>query len=144
MDSDSSNNSKSDVVSKDTIYSELYTEMRRYRDYELTVSTWYVAILLAILSGIITIKYGAGFKVLFSECIVKVVFASVVTLIGLGCCYSVDYVSCQNRRLRKHVTAKLEPDWNKLEPNKTILKPNHIIIMTLLLLIAAIDIIILS
>ena len=47
-------------VSKDTVYSEFYNEMRRFRDYELTASTWYMAILLAITGFILSAKFDSG------------------------------------------------------------------------------------
>jgi len=32
----------------------MYQEMRRYRDYELTVATWYTTILLAVLGFVLS------------------------------------------------------------------------------------------
>ncbi len=42
---------KSKKVSVDTMYEQLYIEMRRYRDHEQWVATWYTTILLAILAA---------------------------------------------------------------------------------------------
>jgi len=40
-------------LSVDTMYQQLYTEMRRYRDHEHGVVTWWTTILLAVVAGII-------------------------------------------------------------------------------------------
>ncbi len=36
----------------DEVYSQLYHEMRRHRDYELTTSTWHMLLLLGVLGGV--------------------------------------------------------------------------------------------
>ncbi len=40
-------------LSVDTMYQQLYTEMRRYRDHEQGVVTWWTTILLAVVAGMI-------------------------------------------------------------------------------------------
>ncbi len=44
---------KQGPLSVDTMYQQLYTEMRRYRDHEQGVVTWWTTILLAVVAGII-------------------------------------------------------------------------------------------
>lgn len=39
----------------DAVYQELYAEMRRYRDYELTIATWYTTLLVGIAAGVATL-----------------------------------------------------------------------------------------
>jgi hypothetical protein len=44
-------------VSADIVYQEMYQEMRRFRDYELSASNWNSAILLALAGALLTLKY---------------------------------------------------------------------------------------
>ncbi len=44
---------KQGPLSVDSMYAQLYTEMRRYRDHEQRVVTWWTTILLAVVAGII-------------------------------------------------------------------------------------------
>lgn len=77
-------------VNKDTVYSELYSEMRRYRDYHLNVATWYTVILLAVFGEILTVKFGSvqpGLSQLLSTNLaVKILIAVFTTLIGISGC----------------------------------------------------------
>ena len=134
-------------VSKDTVYSELYTEMRRYRDYELTASTWYIVILLAILGAILTVKFGPVESDLSNffkfNLLIQLTIAGFATLIGVGGCYSVIFASLRYHELRKYVDRNLEPKWKKFKPKERRVGPHYFILLTQALLTIAIDIIIL-
>ncbi len=138
---------KPDDVSKDTVYGEFYTEMRRYRDYQLNVATWYTAILLAILSGVLAMKFGstqsALFQLLSANWIVKVLIAGFATLIGISGIYSILYSSWRHDELRKYVDNHLEPNWKEFKPKKRRVTPRGFLLLTEALLVIAIDIVVL-
>jgi hypothetical protein len=134
-------------VSFDTVYSEMYTEMRRFRDYELRSSTWYTAILIAILGFIANSKYTAqttpsGLALLLQGGIVaRALVLLVVTALGFASSFSVWYVSRRYHSLRQLVDAQLEPAWdhsNKRAPvlPERRLTPRHMIYMVQGLLVA--------
>ncbi len=136
----------SDGVSKDTVYSEMYAEMRRFRDYELTAATWYVVILLAILGAILTLKFGStqsGLSQLLSTNLpLRLIIAGFATLIGVSGCYSVIYGSSRYHELRKYVDGHLEPEWKKekFKPKRRKIVPLHFVLLVQILLVLAIDI----
>ncbi len=134
----------SDEVSKNTVYSELYAEMRRYRDYELIVSPWYTMILLAILGAILTVKFGTTESKLY-ELInrkeIKFIVFVVVTFIAFSICYSLWYVSQRYHELRKHAD-KLEPEWNKLKLKPMKFAPSLLMLTIQVILTIAIYLII--
>ena len=134
----------SDEVSKNTVYSELYAEMRRYRDYELVASPWYTMILLAILGAILTMKFGATESKLYefiNRKEIKFIVFVVVTFIGFSICYSLRYVSQRYHELREHAD-KLEPEWNKLKLKPMKFAPNILMLTIQGILTIAIDVII--
>lgn len=96
-------------VSSDIAYQELYQEMRRYRDYELSVSTWYTAILLAILSGVFTAKYGdLGLDQLASECVTKFIAAFVVLITGGSGIYSIWFSHRRYKHISEYIFSKVD------------------------------------
>jgi len=137
----------SNEVSKDTVYSELYAEMRRFRDYELAVSTWYTAILIAILAALLTAKFGAVqsdfSQILGTNFLNRLLIVGFVTLIFSGGCYSVIYSHQRYNELRKYVDECLEPEWKKFKPKKRKVTPREFMLLTQALLLIAIDIIVL-
>jgi len=127
----------SNEASKDAVYSEFYEEMRRFRDFELNVSTWYTNILLAILAGIIALKVGAGICPNTNPA-VEFVIIIVVILLGYSSYYSIKYANRRYRQLRKYVDENLEPDWKDFEPEKIKIVPRHFILLTQVLLLISI------
>jgi hypothetical protein len=130
-------------VSKGTVYSERYNEMRRYRDYELTASTWYSVILLGILGFLISAKFGdnlasALFKFSPEDRILIQIFTAVaVTLIGACSLFSVRYVASRYDELREHVTRELEPPKWMFTPREFPIQPRHAIYAVQLLMVGA-------
>jgi hypothetical protein len=127
-------------VSSDIAYQEMYQEMRRYRDYELSVSTWYMTFLLAILGGIFTAKFGElGFDNLANNCVVQTIVVFVVLLIGSSGMWSVYYSHRRYKHIRDYIFDKklnLEPDWKKnYSPERIFPEPRHLILSTQLILI---------
>ena len=136
-------NNKPEEVSSDIAYQELYQEMRRYRDYELSVSNWYTTILLAILGGILTAKYGGnlGLEKLAREGLFKFVAVFIVLLIGISGMWSVYFSHRRHEHLSDYIFDKnlnLEPDWKKnYKPENIWLKPHCLILVTQLVLTLA-------
>lgn len=127
-------------VSSDIVYQELYQEMRRYRDYELSVSTWYTAILLAILGGVFTAKYGdLGLAQLANECVIKFIAAFIVLIVGGSGLYSIWFSYRRYKHISEYIFNKklnLEPSWKSIyTPEKVFLKPRHLIMTTQIILI---------
>lgn len=129
-------------VSRDTVYSELYNEMRRFRDYEFTSSTWYTALQIAILGFVLSVRFGYEDKpsrlaVLLTEnCAAKV---GVIVLTGLVCAaalYLVHYSVNRYFWLRSWVDENLEPAWKKAAFQKEVrcFGPRHILYATQLIL----------
>ncbi len=141
MGSKKTGKDKNGLVSDDIAYQELYQEMRRYRDYELSVSTWYTAILLAILGAILTVKFGStqGSNVLLEKSLARFVTIIVVTLIGSSGMWSVYFSNRRYRHLRDFMFDKklnLEPAWKKkYEPESIYPKPFHLILLSQLILV---------
>jgi len=120
-------------INPDIVYQELYEEMRRYRDYELTSSTWFMVILLATISGIITLKFGdhSNFDLLTCNFLFKVISSFLCTLIALSGILSAIFAACRYNHLRDWVTKNFEPDWKKYKPKDIkFLKPIWLIVTT--------------
>jgi hypothetical protein len=104
-----------DSVTVNTVYSEMYNEIRRCRDYEMTASTWYTAILLGVLVAIVSAKYGDQTsdlkKALQDNLTVQGFLALIYTLVGGLSIYSIRYMNLLGDNLRKYVNT-LEPLWH--------------------------------
>ncbi|MCX9076077.1 MAG: hypothetical protein OIN88_15745 [Candidatus Methanoperedens sp.] len=104
-------------VSKDTVYSEFYNEMRRFRDYELTASTWYMAILLAITGFILSAKFDSGQSTQSNLSQLFIAYRShiffLIIIIGGSALFSICYATRRYRELRDYADGNLEPEWKK-------------------------------
>jgi len=118
-----------DMASCDIVYQELYEEMRRYRDYELSVATWYTAILAAIFGVLIAIKPQLDSL----NCVVKSLIVALILLLGISSLYSICYAHKRYNQ-RREIADKLEPGWNTPPPKQTI-TPRHLICITLVCLV---------
>lgn len=104
-------------VSRDTVYSEHYNELRRYRDYELTASTWYTVILLGALGFIISAKFGGDIPpkplgiALTNYFPIQFFVALVSTMIGGASLYSIRFANLRYQELRNYMAQHLEPSW---------------------------------
>jgi uncharacterized membrane protein len=138
-------------VQVDTIYQEMYQEMRRYRDYELTSSTWYTAFLIAILGFLITVMYGEeNFdklqKILISNLGLQVLIWMMVTTLGLASIYAVRYVNLRYEEIKYYIfddpkTTYFRPEGiKKFSPETRKFRPVHLIyiIHILILVISSI------
>ena len=101
-------NKKVDKVSSDVVYSELYNESRRYRDYELTVSTWYTAILLSFLGFYVSEKINSN-PTIINYSIITPLILVLSSVLGLSSIYSVWFVHRRNSQIRKLMN-KFESD----------------------------------
>jgi hypothetical protein len=130
----------------DTIYSERYNEMRRFRDYELTASTWYSAIFLAIFGLIVASKFQQPHSfiacLLSSNHCAQLIVAAAVTLIGWFSIYSVCYVGYRYHVLRHYmdlIMEPLSPIQPRFKPRKFCFQPRDAIFFTQLIIIGASD-----
>jgi hypothetical protein len=117
---------KQAAVSPDAVYREMYTELRRYRDYELTVATWFTTILLALLAGVFVIGFGREYR---SPChssisLVGTILGVFVLILGLIGWRSSRYAGMRYDELRTF-TNTLEPRWKQFTPRQRckLLKP---------------------
>jgi len=132
-------------VSHDIVYQEMYEEMRRYRDFELTVSTWHTTILLGILAVLVTGRF-AGFtsslsRFLASSVAAKSLILVVAVSIGASSVFLVCYSWLRYRELRNYVSQNLEPLWKEFKPKKRKIAPRHLIIAVQVLLVLLIAIV---
>ena len=148
MDKEQIKINNSDEVSKDTVYSELYAEMRRHRDCEITISTWYMVILLGISGAILSVKFGSNYpelsQFLNNSWRIRSLITLFVLLIGFSGWYSAKFASQRYHELRES-TDILEPKWKKenfTTPKKKKITPLCLILLTYFSLIAVIIIII--
>lgn len=90
------------TINPDTVYTQLYFEMRRYRDYELSVATWWTTMLLALLSGIIWGQGGSPglLHELLQDVSVKGVLTGLVILLGIGILHALHYTNVRYNTLR--------------------------------------------
>lgn len=127
------------TIKENLKYTEYYNEMRRFRDYELTASTWYSAILLAILGFIISEKFNPKSSLahlLSMNTSAEIFVAIVVTLIGSLGIYCICFVSYRYQELRTYVTEFMEPS-DSFVPKIIHFQPRHAIILTQVILILA-------
>ena len=130
------------IEQPDAVYRELYNEMRRYRDYEFHSSTWYTAILTAVLGFLISQRFGRPNDLtmfgaaLASNWIVKIGLVLSTGALGLISCRLVRYASRRYDALRNYAD-KLEPTWKAetFRPLKRGLSPRHILYSTPVVLV---------
>jgi hypothetical protein len=145
-------------IQVDTIYQEKYQEMRRYRDYELTSSTWYTAFLIAILGFLITIIHGDNRQfielrlILTTNLQVQILTALSITFLGFASLYSVRYVNLRYQELKHYIfddpeTKYFRPESIKKfspEDKKRKIKPVDLIYLVHLLILAVSNTVIFS
>ena len=130
------------VEGPDAVYAELYNEMRRYRDYEFQSSTWYTAILIAVLAFLISQRFekpddltifGAA---LATNCLLKVALLVGTGALGFISCRLVYYASCRYDHIRRYVDG-LEPSWKArtFVPLPRGLSPRQILYATPVILV---------
>gem|GEM_PF-6795218 len=105
----------SQEVSKDTVYREMYTEMRRFRDYQFTSSMWYTLQLIAIEAGLISSKYDNKWcdleKALSNCCCLKLLVALVAIVIATIASFLIWYSHSRYEAIRAATDKYLEPSW---------------------------------
>jgi hypothetical protein len=124
----------------DTVYREMYAEMRRFRDYQFKSSFWYSALLVAALGYILG-------NTAFSGRLATLVWLKIIVVLLAGAiagisCYLIWYSDQRYNQLRTW-TNGMEPEWKNLEPKKIRLEPTHIyhatsFILWLLILVAVV------
>jgi membrane protein YqaA with SNARE-associated domain len=130
------------VSNPDTVYREFYNEMRRYRDYEFQSSTWYTAMLIAILGFLISVRFGkpADLTVfgaaVANNCLVKLALILGTGVLGGTSWFLVRYASHRYEELRKYAN-ELEPEW-KVETfviTSWRITPRHVLYVTQVMLV---------
>lgn len=121
-----------DNVKADTVYREMYTEMRRYRDYELNIAKWYSTFSLGYFGAVYFLLHSQGGKELRDTlaigCGGKLLLVILGGIICLAGAYSSWYATDRYDHLRQKVTEVLEPDWSKsFKPPIRLLEPGYII-----------------
>jgi hypothetical protein len=137
-------NTGSDEVGREAVYGEVYNELRRYRDYEFSSSTWYTALLFAVLGFLIATRFGdtaPGFAAyLDSSCWLKLGVVAGSALIATVSTFLVRYSYKRYRELRDYANKYLEPPWKRAEfsPRKYRFVPRYIYYATPWLIVALI------
>jgi len=123
-----------DEVKREAVYGEVYNEMRRYRDYEFTSSTWFTALLLAVLGFLVATRYGetaSRFEsILARSCVLKFFVVLGAGVVATTSSYLVWYSSHRYQELRAWANDHLEPDWKKFKPRMISFTPRHIFYIT--------------
>jgi len=150
IESISKNNDKK--ISYDIMYQEYMAEMRRFRDYELSSSTWYTAFIMAINGFFINIMYGNDFynfkKIIESNTLIQICIATLIILFGFSGVFSVRWAKIRYEKLKNFVfnndvNKKYIPDdYNFTPDSMTKLRPvSFIYIVQIILTILSIVIV---
>ena len=138
------------AVTPDTVYSELCSENRRYRDYELTASTWYTVMLLGVLGFVVTVRFGDTSATpsqlttaLKTDRALQLIIAFVLTLVGGASVYSVRFANLRYLELREYIKG-LQPKWHTFTPDDIALKPVHGIYFTHFMILVSTDAVLFS
>jgi hypothetical protein len=134
----------SNTISTDSVYNQLYNEMRRCRDYEFSSSMWYTAILLAIVSFVLYTRFGqasnSSLSVMISRLEFKIIIIVISVAIAAASSYLVYYSYEKYKIMRKWTDRYLEPEWKKSTFNvkERRFTPRHIYWITQWLLVVVI------
>ena len=124
-------------ISADTVYSELYEEGRYFRNHELTVSTWYSIILLAILATILAVKSSSSnssiHQILSNNLIIKICVAIVICVIGISGLLSIRYSKKRYGDIRNHLDS-IEPSNKNFKKTDIKYTPRQLIFYSSLIL----------
>lgn len=84
-------------VEWNTVYTEMHNEMRDFRNNIFTLSTWYTALLIAILAFVISIRFSTVIPqsrltvLLIHSCCMKMFLAVLTLVIVMSSCYMIYY-----------------------------------------------------
>jgi hypothetical protein len=130
-----SEDSKLDKISRDVVYQQLYQEMRRYRDYEIVVSGWYITLTLGVIGGLFAIS---KLNINVGSCLVWL-FSTFFVIAGLGISYVIWYAHDRYRSLRDYTDKNIEPAWkDKPKIRETWFQPYIVLILVNLMLTAGV------
>ena len=125
-------------VDRNTVYTQMYTEMRRFRDYIFSGSTWYTALMLAILAFVVTPRFSGVCPqsrltaIMIHSVIMKIILVILTVLIVFSSCYNIYYAFRRYTYNRIFVSHYLEPEWkNKIyDEDKIKFQPHHLLYAT--------------
>lgn len=117
-----------DTPDANYLYTQMYTEMRRYRDYETTVATWWATLLLALLGGLIAAQGNRcppGLaENLLKQCCIKAFLTLAVVSIGAGLLHALHYTNIRYNTLRHECNIYFK-DPQELKRIGTTLRTEH-------------------
>jgi hypothetical protein len=133
---------RKESVSPDTVYSQLYANLRSHREHELRVTTWFTMILLTILASVIAGKYaasGSPLGVALERCpSLKWFLAAVPILLGVAGAWLIADAMRQHRavgtKLRIEFGTELPGENATEQTRRTFLKPGTLMCAVLLFL----------
>ncbi len=121
-------------VSVDTVYSEMYNEMRRHREYQFSSAKWYTTLFLALIGAIFAAKYSGqspGIKnIIDSNEGIRCVIILVAILICLNSCHTILYSHWRYSELRRYADIGLEPKWKTFLPKKIKPQPHVLLVFS--------------
>ena len=120
----------SEKIPPEIVYQEMYQERRRYRDYELTASTWYTTILTAILGYVFSSQDNS----LLAIGLVKTLVSLLVSIIGFAGIFSVEYVHRRDEEVKNYIKENFKLQ-HLFKPDDFRFKPYNVIEFTLLCLV---------
>ncbi len=128
------------AASPDARYAEAHAEKRSYRDYELTFATWYTAVLLAVLGGVVTAKFGDAAPALQpflnAYSVVGWIAAGLAAVVGLSACYCQWYVARRYDEVERYLV-RFGDSAGRLGRGRHLLRPRYLIALVQLLLTSA-------
>jgi len=116
-------------VDANTQYTQFATELRRYRDYELTAAGWFGALQIG-LATVVWREPGWMLGILCANCLAQFVLAALIYILGFSGVFSVQYSKIRGRQLQQDVVNKRFPEaLSGLPPAKVT--PYHWIVIVL-------------
>jgi len=110
---ESTTDSAAEQIEPDAIYAQLYTEMRRFRDHEKAVVTWYTTILLAMIGAVIGYWPHIDLGDTGDMLELKVTLAALIVVVTGSMHYLIWYTSRRYRDLRDYTNEHYDREPNR-------------------------------
>jgi hypothetical protein len=88
-------------VDDNTLYTQAYTELRRYRDYELTAATWFTALQIGLGVALSANTSTYQFVLKHNPALTQYVVGGVIWVLGAAGVSAVSYAKARYEQLRK-------------------------------------------
>ena len=134
-----------EAVTADAAYAAANAEMGAYRNYEITFSTWFTAILLAILGAVVTIRWGTNQTrlglLLDARLEARLLVGVVAAAVGCCACFCQWYVTRRYDELRHYLETGFRLCVKPLVRAQPRFRPRHaIVVMHVVLTVTAVAI----